>query len=112
MKDSKFKKKLSGLGGANFIICESRKIGKLLTKYKSFPITHSTESSIDLYEQLIHIGDDEIKKKQGGYQNRKGLTQKPLHSFDQLSICILISYLNVLSWFLKVFYHCNQSYEC
>lgn len=114
MKDLKFKEKLSGLGGVDSIICESRKEDwKTIDKIpESFPITHSAESSIDLYEQLIHIGDGEIKKKQGDYQNRNGLTQKPLHSFDQLSICILISYLNVLSWFFKVFYHCNQSYKC
>ena len=38
--------------------------------------------------------------------------QKPLTSSDQHPICTVHSYLNVLSWFLKELYRCNQSSEC
>ena len=115
MKDLKFKKKLSGLGGADCIICESRKADwKDVNKVKEgFPITRTAGSSIDLYQQLMEEGNGgEIRKKQGDYTSRKGLTQKPITSSDQHSICILHSYLNVLGWFLKLLYRCNQSYEC
>ena len=54
MKDLKFKKKLSGLGGADCIICESRKEDwKTIDKIQErFPINRFAESSIDLYEQV------------------------------------------------------------
>ena len=108
------KKKLSGLRSADCIICESRKKNwKTIYKIQEgFPITCSAECLIDLCQQLIPEGDGEIQKKQGDYQNCKGLTQKPLTSPGQHSICILHSYMTVLCWLFRVLYHCNQSYEC
>ena len=112
MKDLKFKKKLSGLGGADCIICESRKKDWMnVDKIKEgFPITRLAENSIDLYNDLVQEGG-EILRSAGDYDTRKGLTQKPLTTSDQHSICILHSYLNVLKWFLKLLYRCNQTFE-
>ena len=51
MKDLKFKEKLSGLGGVDSIICESRKEDwKTIDKIpESFPITHSAERAQSVY---------------------------------------------------------------
>ena len=50
-----FKKKLSGLGGADCTICEGRKSDwKYIEKTKEgFNITRSADNAIALYEQLI-----------------------------------------------------------
>ena len=37
---------------------------------------------------------------------RKGLTEKPITSSDQHSICITHAYINGTTWFLKVLYRC------
>ena len=97
MKDLKLKKKWSGLGGADCIICESKKDDWMdPNKIKGFPITRSASSSVELYEILIYEGDGEIIKKNKDYEQRKGLTNKPLTSSDQHSMTILHSYINIL----------------
>ena len=59
MKDLKFKEKLSGLGGVDSIICESRKEDwKTIDKIpESFPITHSAERA-----QSVYINNSYTKK--------------------------------------------------
>ena len=114
MKDLKLKKKWSGLGGADCIICESKQIDWIdITKIKNgFPITRSARSSMELYETLILEGDGEIIRKPKDFDHRKGLTSEPLTFSDQHSICILHSYINILIWFLKLIYRCHIAYEC
>ena len=59
MKDLKLKEKLSGLGGVDSIICESRKEDwKTIDKIpESFPITHSAERA-----QSVYINNSYTKK--------------------------------------------------
>ena len=106
MKDLKFMKELSGWGGSDCIICESRKgyWKKYWQNIRGFSHHLLCHKLTDLYEEPIQE-DGEIQKKQGDYHNHKALTQKPLTSSEQLSICILHSYMNVFSWLLKVLYH-------
>ena len=75
MKDSKFKKKLSGLGGADCITCESRKADWMnVDKIKrGFPVTRLAENPIDLYNNIDQEGA-EIPRSEGDYDTRKGLT--------------------------------------
>ena len=77
MKDLIFKKKLSGIGGADCIICESRKKDWIdAEKIKhGFPINRLAEHSIDLYNKLVEEGG-EINKRPGDYETRKGLTSE------------------------------------
>ena len=91
MKDLKFKKKLSGLGGADCIICESRKADWMDVEQikKGFPVTRLAENSLDLYNDIVQEGG-EIPRSAGDYDTRTGLTQKPLTTSDQHSICIFI----------------------
>ena len=61
MKDLKFKKKLSGLWGADCILCESKKkdwkVGKII---EGFPISRTADDTLALYEQLMEAGNSEI----------------------------------------------------
>lgn len=113
MKDLKLKKKWSGLGGADCIICESKKIDWTDSDKidKGFPITRTANSSMELYEKLVFIGDRVILRPNKDYDHRKRLTNKPLICSDQHSITILHSYINVLGWFLKLVYRFHISFE-
>jgi hypothetical protein len=114
MKDLKLKKKLSGCGGADCILCESRtadwKDPVQITN--GFPITRFADSTMQLYEQLVAQGEGEILKAANDYATRKGITAEPKTTSSQHSICITHSYINVLGWIMKVLYRCNCSYEC
>ena len=114
MKDLKLKKKWSGLGGADCIICESQKKDWMDREkiVNGFTITRSAKSSAELYEKLVFEGEGEIARKSGDYDIRKGMTNRPMTHSDQHSITILHSYINVLGWFLKVLYRCHISYQC
>ena len=112
MKDLKLKKKLSGIGGGECIICETRPAEwKDVAKIRErFPITRGAEETRNLFEKLMLEGDRKIQTKSKDHYHRQGLTQEPKTS-NQHSICVLHSYINVLDWFLKVLYHCESGYE-
>ena len=114
MKDLKLKKKLSGIGGGDCIICHTRKPDwKDVAKIKEgFPITRDAEITRNLFEKLMLEGDGNIITKAKDYHHRQGLTQEPKTSSSLHSICVLHSYINVLGWFLKVLYRCESGYEC
>ena len=61
------------------------------------------------FESLINE-DGEVRRQQGDYKFRKGLTQQPITTSDQHSICITHAYINIPKWFLNVLYHLNQEY--
>ena len=113
MKDLKFKKKLSGIGGGDCIICKSRRSDwKDPDKIREgFPITRTAEESRELFNQLLLEGDGEILRSANDYDHREGITNKAKTTSDQHSICVLHSYINVLNWFLKVLYRCESGYE-
>ena len=110
--DLKLKKKLSGIGGEDCIICETRPAEwKDVAKIREgYPITRDAEETRNVFEKLMLEGDGKIKTISKDY-HRQGLTQEPKTS-SQHSICVLHSYINVLGWFLKVLYHCESGYEC
>ena len=110
MKDLKLKRAISGLGGADCIIC-STKSEDWVNPQKirdGFPINHSNAETVKLYEQLV-TANGEIPRQKGDFAQRKGLTKKPLTSSDQHSICITHSWINSTTWFLKLLYRLNQS---
>ena len=114
MKDLKLKKKLSGIGGGDCILCGSRKADwKDVEKIKEgFPITRDAEETLALFEQLMVKGNGEILRSAKDYDHRQGLTTEPKTTSNQHSITVLHSYINVLGWFLEVLYHCECGYEC
>ena len=54
---------------------------------------------------------DPSSKKKVTIETRKGLTQKPLTSSNQTSICITHSYINCIGWWVKVLSRMNAEYE-
>ena len=113
MKDMKYKKKNCGLGGADCILCESRQNDWLdEEKIKDgFGITRTAAENVDIYMELLARNDGSIIPKKGDYGTRKGMTNKPLTSSDQKSICITHSYINCISWWVKVLARMNAEYE-
>ena len=111
MKDLKLKKCLSGLGGADCIICFTKKIDWMDIKQieEGFPINRSAEETLKLYHSLVDE-DGKITTKPNDFMVRQGLTQKPLTTSDQHSITITHSYINITTWFLKLLYRLNQEY--
>ena len=112
MKDLKFKKCISGLGGADCILCKSKQADwtnqeKIL---EGFPINRSAENTMKLYNELVEE-DGKIKTRSGDFQIREGLTQQPLTTSDQTSITVTHSYINGTTWFLKVLYRCHINYH-
>ena len=112
MKDLKFKRHISGLGGADCILCISQTKDWTDREKVSagFPIERSAEETWKLYEQLVNEEGD-VPTKAGDFEVRQGLTKKPLTTSDQTNICITHSYINVTTWFLKVLYRCHIDYK-
>ena len=111
MKDLKIKKKLSGLGGAHCIICTAKQDEWMIEERirEGFSITHRAEETLSLFQSLVNE-DGEVPRQQCDYKFRKGLTQQPITTSDQHSICITHAYINIPKWFLNVLYRLNQEY--
>ena len=64
MKDLKFKKVISGLGGADCILCKSKQedwTDKSKVK-DGFPINRSAKDTLTLYNQLVNENGDIVAK--------------------------------------------------
>ena len=111
MKDLKIKKSLSGLGGADCIICTTKQDEWMIEGRirEGFAITRSAEETLCLYQSLVNE-DGEVPRQHYDYKFRKGLTQQPITTSDQHSICITHAYINIPKWFLNILYHLNQEY--
>lgn len=112
MKDLKFKKLLSGLGGADCILCVTKvndwtNIENIL---QGFPINRSAEDTLLLYNELIDT-DGNIQTSSGDFTVRKGLTKKPKTTSSQMSITLTHSYINGANWLLKLLYRCHAKYH-
>ena len=96
MKGIKLKKTWSGRGGADCILCESRRVDwKDPVKVAAgFPITRLAADTHTLYEQMVVEGDGDVLRSPNDYIARKGLTSKPLTTDNQHNICITHSYIN------------------
>ena len=62
MKDLKLKKTWSGLGGADCILCKSRREDRTdpVKVAAGFPITHLAADTHTLYEQMVVEGDGDV----------------------------------------------------
>ena len=111
MKDLKIKKSLSGLGGADCIICTTKQNEWMIEERirEGFTITRSAEETLSLYQSLVNE-DGEVPRQNYDYKFRKGLTQQPITTSDQHSICITHAYINIPKWFLKFLYCLNEEY--
>ena len=112
---SSLKKHISGLGGADCILCKTKQSdwSSIDRVKEGFPINRSAEDTLELYNSLVSE-DGEILTKTGDFATRQGLTQQPLTTSNQSSITITHSYINVTSWFLKVIisvYYFDLSYK-
>ena len=106
MKDLKLKKKLSGFGGGNCILCNTRKEDwknedKII---QGFPNTRTAEETRRLFMDLMDEGDGEIRKTPNDYEHRQGLTSEPKTTSDQHSITVLHSYINVFQFFFLSYF--------
>ena len=101
MKDLKMKKTVSGLGGAECILCEEKQSAWMNKDaiQKGFPITRTVEKIKDIWDMMAK---DQEEGKKTDSAERKGQTQEPITEFDQYSICITHTYINVTNWFLKL----------
>ena len=110
MKDLKFKKAISGLGGADCILCKS-KVDDWTNLQKiedgGFKIAADTQNIFD--NVLDENGNICIRPKDFG--TRSGVTQKPLSDSDQHSITITHSYINGTTWYLKMLYRCYIDFK-
>ena len=113
MKDLKFKKHISGLGGADCILCVSQQKDWTDKErvQEGFPINRSAEDTLRLFEELVDK-DGNVPCKGGDFDTRQGVTKKPISTSDQMNITITHSYINVTTWFLKVLYRCHIDYQC
>ena len=111
MKDLKMKKALSGLGGADCIICDTKQNEWMIEEKirEGFVITRSAEETLCLYHFLVNK-DGVVPTKKDDFKVRKGLTRQPITTSDQHSICITHSFINITTWFLKLLYRLNQEY--
>ena len=94
MKDLKFKKSISGLGGANCILCKSKvNDWTNLTKIKQgFKIDRTAADTRKIFESVLQDGEIVIKPKD--FAVRSGVTKEPLSDSDQHNITITHSYIN------------------
>ena len=114
MKDLKLKKKISGLGGADCLLCKSKQKDwtnqETILNKESFRIDRSATDTRSILNSVID-GDGNIRTKPHDFDIRSGVTHEPITVYDQHSIIITHSYINVCSWFLKLFYHCFMNLE-
>ena len=112
MKDLKFKKSISGLGGADCILCKSKVSDWTdLTKIKKgFKIDRTAADTQKIFRSVIDE-DGSIIIKPKDFDVRSGVTKEPLSDSDQHSITITHSYINGCTWFLKLLYRCHSDYQ-
>ena len=73
---------------------------------EGFPITCRAEETWSLFQSLINE-NGEVQKEKYDYKFRKGLTQQPITTSDQHSICLTHAYINIPKWVLKILYRLN-----
>ena len=76
---------------------------------EGFSITRRAEETWSLLQSLINK-DGEVRRQKGDYKFRKGLTQQPITTSDQHSICITHAYINIPKLVLNILYRLNQEY--
>ena len=91
MKDLKVRTLETGLVGADCFLCTTKshewKDSNKINKTDYFAISRTAEKTIELYSRMVNK-DGEIVRKKNDYDNRQGLTSKPLSTSDQHYITI------------------------
>ena len=75
-----------------------------------FRITTNAKDTFEIWCNLMKDSEGNCIRGKNDYSTRQGVTQKPITSSDQESICGLHSYINVTNWFVKVLARLNCSY--
>ena len=112
MKYMKLKKTNSGLGGADCLLCKFKQSSWMDEEQiiLGFPISTTADLVLALYHQLMTPEGDILKEKDD-YEIRRGLTQQPITSSDQWSICVTHSYINCTEWLIKLLSRLNAEYH-
>ena len=102
MKDLKYKKMLSGLGGADCILCttKQKEWSDIAKVTEGFPINRNAQGNEALFHRLVN-DQGIIPRIPNDFANRQGLTSKPLTTSSQRSITITHSYINGTAFFIK-----------
>ena len=97
MKDLKFKKKISGLGGADCLLCKSKQKDwtnqEAILNKESFRINRNAIDTRSIFNSVVY-GDGNIRTKPYDFNVRPGFTHEPITVSDQHSIAITHSYIN------------------
>lgn len=111
MKDMKLKRSISGLGGAPCILCKTRVEDWSNPEYikEGFSIDRNADDTIQLFQELVDE-NGQVPTRPNDFQERQGLTKKPITISSQKSICITHSYINVTGWMLKLLYRIEAEY--
>ena len=113
MKDLKFKKAISGLGGADCILCKS-KVNDWTDLKKleggGFKINRSAEDTQKIFNSVLDDNGD-IQIRAGDFATRSWVTQKTFSDSDQHCITITHSYINGKTWYLKMLYRCDIDFK-
>jgi len=108
--DGKCVQMTSGLGGGYCMACdaswkESVSLEKIMN---GFPINRSISQCQSIFEDLVETnseGREVIRPEAGDYAIRKGVTQKPITSFDVCStLQVTHSWINTLNFFEAISY--------
>ena len=85
MKDLKVRTLETGLGGDDCLLCTKKshewKDSNKINKTDYFSMSRTAEKTIELYSRMVNK-DGEIVRKNNDYDNRQGLTSKPLSTSD------------------------------
>ena len=110
-KNLKFKKCISGLGGAACILCKSKvQDWTCLERIRTgFPINRTAADTMVIFKEIFNSVIDEhgnIVIKPGDFATRSGVTKEAISESGQHSITITHSYINGSTWFMKMLYRC------
>ena len=104
MKDIKYKTHISGLGGADCLLCEHQQDDWLDPQCieAGFKVTRTAEQNMQIYINLRSEEEDgTVIKAPNDYDVRKGLTRMPLTISDQNCITVTHALINGTHWWVK-----------
>ena len=102
MKDLKLKRKISGLGGADCILCKSKVQDWTDMKKieEGFLIDRTASDTQNIFMSVLDEQGN-IVIKSNDFVTRSGVTQEPISNSDQHSITITHTYINGCKWYFK-----------
>lgn len=112
MKDLKFKKLISGLGGADCILCKSKAKDwtDRIKLQDGFKINRDAADTQKIFSEVLDENGN-IRIEPGDFETRAGVTKEPISDSDQHCITITHSYINGTTWYLKMLYRCHADFK-